>query len=81
MGAECPKCEATATRRLQRTKSLGNRFMYFFGLYPWECLTCQAKFYSGTRHSKSGRSPAGEVYIETQQARKVKPGSKESPLQ
>ncbi len=82
MSPECPKCEATSTRRLQRSKSLGHRFMYFFGLYPWECLTCQAKFYHATRHAKSGRNPAGEVYLESHRARKakreVKPGSEES---
>jgi hypothetical protein len=52
--------------------------MHFFGLYPWECLTCQEKFYNSKRHSES-RSAAGEVYSGPSSERKVKPGSKTSP--
>jgi hypothetical protein len=65
MSPECPKCEATSTRRVARSKSLGDRFMYFFGLYPWECLTCQQKFFSSRRYLRSTRHPLGEVYTET----------------
>jgi hypothetical protein len=55
--------------------------MYFFGLYPWECLTCQEKFFSGTRYSRSGRNPVGEIYTETRPKPVAKPGSEERPSQ
>jgi hypothetical protein len=79
MTPACPKCEATSTRRLPRNKSLGHRFMFFFGLFPWECLTCQEKFYSSKRHSRSRRHPLGEVYTGPDPQPIVKPGSEESP--
>ncbi len=78
MNPECPKCEDTSTRRLARTKSLSDRFMYFFGLFPWECLTCRAKFFSSKRHSRSRRHPMGEVYTGSKPSEIVKPGSEES---
>jgi len=81
MNPECPKCEAGSTRRIPRTKSLGHRFMYFFGLFPWECLTCQNKFYSNVRHSRSKRHSAGEVYTEFSHKPVAKPGSEESHSQ
>ena len=82
MNPECPKCEMTSTRRVARTKSLGHRFMHIFRLYPWECLTCQEKFFSMTRHSRATkRHPLGEVYTETKPQPVVKPGSEESHSQ
>jgi hypothetical protein len=81
MPPACPKCEATSTRRLPRTKSLGQRFMFFFGLFPWECLTCQEKFYSSKRHSRSRRHPLGEVYTESTPQPKVRPGTDTSHSQ
>jgi hypothetical protein len=78
MNPECPKCEATSTRRIPRSKSLGDRFMYFFGLFPWECLTCQTKFFSGKRHSRSKRNPLGEIYTDSSSTPEAKPGSEES---
>jgi hypothetical protein len=55
--------------------------MYFFGLFPWECLTCQNKFYSNVRHSRSKRHSAGEVYTEFSHKPVAKPGSEESHSQ
>jgi hypothetical protein len=78
MSPECPKCEATSTRRIPRNKSLGHRFMYFFGLFPWECLTCQNQFFSSRRYSRSKRHPLGEVYTDSSSTPKVKPGTEES---
>ena len=53
--------------------------MYFFGLFPWECLTCQEKFFNRVRHARSSnRHPLGEVYTGTTPAPSVKPGSEES---
>jgi hypothetical protein len=79
MNPECPKCEAVSTRRIARNKSLGHRFMYFIGLFPWECLTCQEKFFSSTRYSRTKRHPLGEVYTESKPKPVMKPGSEESP--
>jgi len=81
MNPECPKCEAGSTRRIPRSKSLGHRFMYFFGLFPWECLTCQNKFYSSVRYSRTKRHSMGEVYTESSHKPTVKPGSEESHSQ
>lgn len=78
MNPECPDCEAGSTRRIPRTKSLGHRFMYLFGLFPWECLTCQRKFYSSVRHSRTKRHALGEVYTGSSRKPVVKPGSEES---
>jgi hypothetical protein len=77
MNPECPKCEADSTRRIPRSKSLGHRFMHFFALYPWECLTCQNKFYSSARYSRRKRHALGEVYTESTHKPTVKPGSEE----
>jgi hypothetical protein len=81
MSPECPRCQASSTRRRPRSKTLGHQLMYFFGLYPWECLTCQEKFFSGTRYSRSGRNPVGEIYTETRPKPVAKPGSEERPSQ
>ena len=75
MNPECPKCRATSVRRVPRDKSLGHKFMYFFGLFPWECLTCQERFFSATRHSRSKRHPLGEIYTESNPAPAVKAGA------
>ena len=78
MNPECPKCEASSTRRLPRSRKLGDRFMYFFGLFPWECLTCQERFFSSKRYPRSRRHPLGEVYKESETNSTLKPGSEES---
>jgi hypothetical protein len=79
MSPECPKCEASSTRRLPRARSMSHRFMYFFRLFPWECLTCQEKFFNGQRYAQSRRHPLGEVYTESNPKATVKAGSEESP--
>jgi hypothetical protein len=79
MNPECPNCDATSTRRLSRGKSLRNRFRYFFGFFPWECLNCQEQFFSSTRNSRSGRHPLGEVYTDAAPRPVAGKGSKESP--
>ena len=77
MNPYCPKCDSTSTRRTPRSKSLGHRFMYLVGYFPWECLTCQKRFYSSTRYARSKRNPLGEVYTGSEQTPTVKPGSEE----
>jgi len=52
--------------------------MYFFGLFPWECVDCQKRFFSAKRYSRARRNAAGEVYTGTTKAPSVKPGSEES---
>lgn len=78
MNPECPKCEGESTRRVGRTKSLRDRFMYFFGFFPWECVDCQKRFFNRKRHVRSKRHPQGEVYTESSAKPAVKPGSEES---
>ena len=51
--------------------------MYFFGLFPWECVDCQKHFFSAQRHSQKARNLAGEVYYGSKSIPKVKPGSEE----
>ena len=77
MSAECPKCESTSTRRRARTKTLGHRLMYLFGLFPWECLTCQQLFFSSKRHSRKMRHPLGEIYTGNERTPAVNPGAEE----
>jgi len=81
MNPECPKCESTSTRRRSRTKTLGHRLMYFFGMFPWECVDCQKRFFSSKRYSRSKRHAMGEIYTGTEMAPKVNPGAEESPSQ
>jgi len=78
MNPECPKCEGSSTRRVARRKNLRDRFMYFFGLFPWECLSCQERFFNRKRYARSKRHPLGEVYTGTAPRPAVKPGSEES---
>ena len=78
MNPECPKCEGDSTRRVARTKSLRDRFMYFFGFFPWECMNCQERFFNRKRYVRSKRHPLGEVYTESSSRPVVKPGSEES---
>jgi hypothetical protein len=52
--------------------------MYFFGRFPWECLTCQERFFSSKRHARAKRHPLGEVYTGEKSTPSVKPGSEES---
>ena len=77
MNPECPKCEGDSTRRVTRTKSLRDRFMYFLGLFPWECVDCQKRFFSRKRYVRSKRHALGEVYTESIPRPGVKPGSEE----
>ena len=79
MNPECPKCEGNSSRRVSRTKSLRDRIMYFFGLFPWECVDCQARFFHRKRYVCVKRHPLGEVYRESHSRQTVKPGSEESP--
>jgi hypothetical protein len=81
MTPECPKCESTSTRRRTRTKTLGHNLMFFLGKYPWECLTCQKRFFSTERSSNTKRHPLGEVYLGGERPPRVKPGSEESHSQ
>jgi hypothetical protein len=55
--------------------------MYFFGLFPWECVDCQRRFFSARRYSRKERHPAGEVYIGGKKSPAVKPGSEERTSQ
>lgn len=78
MNPECPKCEVGSTRRIARRKSLRDRFMYFFGYFPWECVECHNRFFNRKRYSRSKRHPLGEVYTGSNSKPAVKPGSEES---
>jgi hypothetical protein len=80
MSVECPRCESTTTRRIHRTNSLTHSVMSFFGHYPWECLTCQTRFFDAMRSAGSKRNPMGEVYTSRQHAPKVRPGSEEASV-
>jgi len=75
MTPECPKCASTSTRRRSRAKSLSNRFMYLLGQFPWECLNCQRRFFSGIRYVRSRRNPQGEVYFGSEATPHVNPGT------
>ena len=63
MHPACKKCGSSAVRRTRRKTTLAHRLRHFFGFYPWECLTCQARFFSQQRYPKGQRSNHGEVYI------------------
>jgi hypothetical protein len=52
--------------------------MYFFGFFPWECVSCQARFFNRKRYVRSKRHPLGEIYTESKPRPVVKPGSEES---
>jgi hypothetical protein len=78
MNPACPHCGSTSNRRIARKKNLKHRVLYFFRLFPWECLSCQQIFFSQIRYSRSHRHPQGEVYIEDSSKQpRVKPGSEE----
>ena len=77
MNPYCPKCDSSSTRRTAREKAITSRLMYFFGLYPWECLTCQKRFFSKVRYPRTTRNAAGEVYTGSKKKQKVQPGSEE----
>jgi hypothetical protein len=77
MHPECPKCEGQSIRRVARSKSLRDRVMYFFGLFPWECVECQKRFFHRKRYVRSRRHAMGEVYTESKSAPVVKPGAEE----
>jgi len=55
--------------------------MYFFGMFPWQCVDCHERFFSSKRYSRSKRNSVGEVYIGPNSVRTVKPGSEESRSQ
>jgi len=78
MNPECPKCESTSTRRRSRAKTLAHRLMYIFGMFPWECVDCQKRFFSSKRYSRSKRHSMGEIYTGSEPRRRVDPVSKES---
>lgn len=63
MHPACKKCGSTATRRTRRKTTLSHRLRYFLGFYPWECLTCQARFFSQQRYPRGARNQHGEVYV------------------
>ncbi len=63
MNPTCSTCGSSTTRRTRRKNTIVHRLRRFFGYYPWECLTCQARFFSQQRYSKGERSPHGEVYV------------------
>lgn len=63
MHPACKKCGSTATRRTRRKTTLSHRLRYFLGFYPWECLTCQARFFSQQRYPAGKRNEHGEVYV------------------
>ena len=77
MNPECPKCESDSTRRIPRKKTIRHRIQYFFGRFPWECLSCQQIFFSSKRYVRSKRHPLGEVYTETDPRPQVNPGAEE----
>jgi hypothetical protein len=52
--------------------------MYFFGLFPWECVDCQARFFNRKRYVFAKRHPLGEVYTESNSRQTVNPGSDEN---
>jgi hypothetical protein len=76
MHPDCPKCKSPSTRRIARIESLRHRIMFFFGKFPWECVTCKAKFFDAERYSRK-RNKNGEVYTGTKRVRKMKPGAEE----
>jgi hypothetical protein len=53
--------------------------MYFFGMFPWECVDCHKGLFSSKRYSRSRRHSQGEIYTGTSAKPAVKPGSEESP--
>lgn len=63
MHPACKKCGSTTTRRTRRKTTLSHRLRYWFGFYPWECLTCQARFFSQQRYPRGARNQHGEVYV------------------
>lgn len=77
MNPECPRCKSSSTRRRSRTGSLKDRFMYFIGMYPWECVDCQSRFFSTKRYNRARRHPLGEVYTGSKPTQKVRPGAEE----
>jgi len=81
MNPECPKCESNSTRRVARTKPVKDRIMYFFGMFPWQCVDCHERFFSNKRYPRSKRNAMGEVYTGSGSSRTVRPGSEESRSQ
>jgi ribosomal protein L37AE/L43A len=49
MNPECPRCDATTTRRVERSQSIWQSLKALFGYYPWECLACQKRFFDNNR--------------------------------
>jgi hypothetical protein len=41
----CPRCQSEACRRSRR-RGVGDLFFTLFGLRPWRCRTCEARFYA-----------------------------------
>jgi hypothetical protein len=53
--------------------------MFFLGKYPWECLTCQKRFFDSLRYSQGKRHPNGEVYIKSKAAPGMRNSVEENP--
>jgi hypothetical protein len=41
----CPICQKTDVRRSRR-QTIADHMMSIFGVYPWRCVSCQARFHS-----------------------------------
>jgi hypothetical protein len=52
--------------------------MYFFGMFPWECVDCHTGLFSSKRYSRSRRHSQGEIYTGTSAKPAVRPVSEES---
>ncbi len=63
MHPTCKKCGSQATRRTRRRTTILHRLRHFLGYYPWECMDCQARFFSQQRYPRGKRSERGEVYL------------------
>ena len=63
MRPTCPKCTSGSTRRNRRNASLKHKVMYLLGRFPWECLTCEKRFFDPMRYAKSTRGSHGEIYF------------------
>jgi hypothetical protein len=81
MNPECPTCKSNSTRRRSRTRSLKDRFMYFLGMFPWECVDCHRRFFSTKRYNRSKRHVLGEIYTGSKPTPRVNPGAKEGSSQ
>lgn len=42
---KCPACQGTRSRRSRR-RSLADYLLGFFGVLPWQCTSCKARFHA-----------------------------------